>query len=935
MGISRYPRPGHRIAPLADLRTSHEATLSPEERTRPVQTIYYGKVPETIIFQITASNLNEGGRRRKGEAYLNIDRAKAAFFGVRDITIVTDDGLDFPAKLTGRSGLQTPKNLRSRPARMLGEWLIERHQACPGDQVHVKRLDNDRFLFRFVKNPIGAPSQTPLDANSEDNVRRSLRNTLDDAPEVLCIAELDTDFGSTDTPGGELVADTEQVAPYRVVEVESLIASYNALVSERDVALAERDATLPERDAALAKRNAALSERDAALVERDVALAEQDAALVKRDAVLAERDAALAKVNRLMAGLDSYGINVDTDPMFRPAQPVNDDPSRVLGVGAVAPAAGTPSQPPRFVLFDVFPSSDTLTIGVPTQSPPNARIARELAGILTQWSSVVLLDGEIRALRDIPGAEKISASDPRLGHLLQQFSLGATTVQELGDRLSERSHAPLGPEVVVRLRRLREAAQVKKRLTLEEELRDMVVGLTGHSERTHLIVARYLGWDGRGGATLQAVGDEFGMSRERVRQIYAPVAKALAATKPFAPALDRVLSVVEERVPAPASAIEKSLVAEGLTAAPFPLEGVIKAAEVLGRQVPFVITGASGNRMVLPPRMKTVANEIIRCARKSVEHWGVATVEDITAQVMEQLPEPVHSDFVTQVLQSNEDFQWLDEAGDWFWLSSVTRNRLLNRINKVLSVSPRINVAELRAGVAREYRMQGVVPPQRVLLELCRQAAGYLVEGSTVSADPPVAWWNILSETEQILLLALETHGPVMRRAELEELCVGLGIKRSTFYVRLGYSPFIAQYARGVYGLRGADVEPGLVESLIAPRRRGRVLKDYGWTTDGSVWLGFQLSEAMISSGTFTVPTAMKSFVRGEFLLKAEDGSSMGTAVVQESWSWGLGPFFRRRGGKPGDHLILVFDLAVREAVVHIGDADLLDQFQALNEEEA
>ena len=41
--------------------------------------------------------------------------------------------------------------------------------------------------------------------------------------------------------------------------------------------------------------------------------------MVKRDAALVERDAALAMVNRLMAGLDSYGINIDTDPVFRPA----------------------------------------------------------------------------------------------------------------------------------------------------------------------------------------------------------------------------------------------------------------------------------------------------------------------------------------------------------------------------------------------------------------------------------------------------------------------------------------------------------------------------------------------------------------------------------------------------------------------------------------
>ena len=714
---------------LVDLLTSLEATLSPEERTQPVQTTYSEKVPEAITFHITSNNLNEGGRQRRQEAYLNINRVKAAFFGMRDITIVTDDDLEFPAKLSGnagRDGSQIPKNLRSRPARMLGEWLIERHQARPGDQVHVERLDNDRFLFRFIHNPIGAPSQPPLDA----------------------------------------------------------------------------------------------------------------------------------------------------------------------------------------------------------------RITRELAGILTHWSAVLLLDGEIRPLRNIPGVEAINEFDPRLGHLFREVGLGAATVQEFVDRVTKRSHALPGPEVAVRLRRLREAVQAKARLTLGEELREIVASLVGRSERDRLIVARYLGWDGRGGATLQSVGDEFGMSRERVRQI-CDIAKTLAATKPFAPALDRILSVVEERIPAPASAIEKSLVAEGLTAASFSLEGLTRAAEVLGRQLPFVGIGTPGVEMALPPQMKAVANEIIQCARKSVEHWGVTTVEDITAQVTEQLSEPAHPEFVAQVLQSNEDFQWLDETGGWFWLSSVTRNRLLNRINKVLSVSPRINVAELRAGVSRDRRMSGFVPPQRVILELCRQADGYLVDSRTVSTASPVAWGDALAETEQILLLALGEHGPVMHRKELEELCVDLGMNRSTFSVYLGHSPIIARYAPGVYGLRGADVEPGLVESLISPRRWGKVLKDYGWTTDGNVWLGFQLSQAMISSGNFTVPAAMKTFVSGEFLLKAEDGSLVGAAVVQESGAWGLGPFFRRRGGEPGDHLVLVFDLTAREAVVQIGDADLLDQFQALDEDEA
>lgn len=164
---------------------------------------------------------------------------------------------------------------------------------------------------------------------------------------------------------------------------------------------------------------------------------------------------------------------------------------------------------------------------------------------------------------------------------------------------------------------------------------------------------------------------------------------------------------------------------------------------------------------------------------------------------------------------------------------------------------------------------------------------------------------------------------------EFEQQCLDFGMNRSTFYVYLDYSPVIARYAPGVYGLRSATVSPGLVASLVSRRPRGKVLRDYGWTPDGRVWLGYELSKAMISSGVFTVPKGMKPFLEGEFVLKAADRARIGALVCKgASAAWGLGPFFRRRGGEPGDHLALVFDLKAREVTVSVGDATLLDRFQ-------
>jgi hypothetical protein len=47
--------------------------------------------------------------------------------------------------------------------------------------------------------------------------------------------------------------------------------------------------------------------------------------------------------------------------------------------------------------------------------------------------------------------------------------------------------------------------------------------------------------------------------------------------------------------------------------------------------------------------------------------------------------------------------------------------------------------------------------------------------------------------------------------------------------------------------------------------------------------------------------------------------------VARNGSAWGLGPFFRRRGGEEDDHLLLVLNLASRTAMVAIGDDTILE----------
>ena len=298
------------------------------------------------------------------------------------------------------------------------------------------------------------------------------------------------------------------------------------------------------------------------------------------------------------------------------------------------------------------------------------------------------------------------------------------------------------------------------RLPLERELCDLLG--TG---RNADIAARYYGFDGRGGGTLRAVGNEFGLTGERVRQIVTATSELVRTRRPISPTLDRTIAFVVDRMPAAAGEIEAELRSQRLTSGLFWLEGVIKAGELLGRRLPFSITEVGEERLV-HPRVNPSTDTIIRTARRLLSRCGMATLSNVVAEVRKVKSGVCDRKLVVSVLTSLGGFHWLDQSAGWFWLSDNPKNRVLDRIREVLSVANPIHISELRVEIARDYLIWGLSPPQRVLLELCRQAPRLLVNDETVEAKTGVNSEAVLSQTKRDIVRVLSERGGTLATPE-------------------------------------------------------------------------------------------------------------------------------------------------------------------------
>jgi Bacterial RNA polymerase, alpha chain C terminal domain/Sigma-70, region 4 len=530
---------------------------------------------------------------------------------------------------------------------------------------------------------------------------------------------------------------------------------------------------------------------------------------------------------------------------------------------------------------------------------------------------------EAKQLEQMPGSELISGDDPRLGKLVRSIVPNAENAMDAAEQLLRGSYRRSAPRAVTnQIRSFREEVSALSRMKLEAELLSI---FPTHRERDLAIFVRRFGLDGRLPMTLEQLGRQYGLTRERVRQLCERLNRMIEDKHPFAPALDLALAHVTASLPGIAADIEANLVTKHIAVTPFRLESLKKAAVLLGREVAYSIE-AGKHRAVVANGLAGSSGKVLQIARRTVEHWGAVTFDDVVNRVNEKFPIP--DELVRRIVIGQSDFRWLDERSGWFWLMAVPRNRLTNQIQKVFSVTHSISVGELRAGVRRHHRMQGFAPPERVLLEFCRQIPWCSVEDNTVRLKAKQLPPKILSKTEETMATILKRHGSVMQREIFEEECVANGMNRTTFYMYIEYSPVITKYARGVYGLRGADVPPGLVESLRPKIQRGRVLKDYGWQSDGKLWVGYKLSESTVATGVCSIPASLTRFIEGEFQFLEPNGRVAGNLGINKTSAWGLRPFFSRRGVDAGDHLVLLFDLSLRTATAHIGDQNTLESFQ-------
>lgn len=539
------------------------------------------------------------------------------------------------------------------------------------------------------------------------------------------------------------------------------------------------------------------------------------------------------------------------------------------------------------------------------------------------------LTEEARRMLALPNTGMVRPEDPRFADPIVAVDVEARTAKHLAERLIARTQDPPdAPYAVEQIRQLCDRIEGMSKLTLERELID-IFGSTPY-DRNRQILIGYYGWEDGRQHTLTEIGTQFGITRERVRQICAKLTKKRKGIKRIlASVMDRALAMIERRLPCSVVKLEAELAAKSLTDVSLPLESIAKGAKLLERRVAFRIVKVDGGRLAVRPDQAATVLAAADLAKKEVYFHGLATTEQIDRVISKKFPGISGPKLIRQTIQLIDGFSWLDERSGWFRIQTIVKHGLPKAIDKILSVADSVTVAQMREAMGRNRRLWRKPPPEKVLLEFCRQMPSVRVERQRISSVSPRDWKEILTGVEATLVRVLSEHGPVMERGAMEDICVAGGMNRFSFHAFVSWSPVIAQFGHSIYGLLGTEVTGLEIRKLMARRRAKRlihrVLDDHGWTDDGKVWLAYRLSKAASTYAVITIPAALKKVVQGRFDLLGAEGQSIGTLATKDGRAWGLGALMRQRDAQVGDYVVVTLDLKQRTAVVTLGE-DLLEE---------
>lgn len=391
---------------------------------------------------------------------------------------------------------------------------------------------------------------------------------------------------------------------------------------------------------------------------------------------------------------------------------------------------------------------------------------------------------------------------------------------------------------------------------------------------------RRLGWRGAPIPTLQEIGDTLGVTRQSASEAEKRLIDRLHSTRcPASAGIEAAVSLISENVPARADGAAEYLARTGFVLGQITVAGILKAADLA--DVPHLLAILDGyvcESESGPPPVELAFRLIRKVSRSS----GVCSLTSSLAEIgwadvwdPEDLARDLEDSGTAEILV----FPWVRASVDF-----STRNALINLVRRMLSVTPSVDVSDIRVAVRRRVRSGRMpfAPPARVIASYFGSHPAFDIENRTVSSKTELRPEDELGATDLFIFHQLsEASGGYLSRTELTSVARTDGISAHAIAFALASSPILQHVGRNRWALVGrhAPASPGISD-------RTAIAATHEWDVGGRLVLAAVVMSPI--TDRMPLPNGARPFLRQGryeclpgFALVVEGGYVSGLSTIR------------------------------------------------------
>lgn len=436
------------------------------------------------------------------------------------------------------------------------------------------------------------------------------------------------------------------------------------------------------------------------------------------------------------------------------------------------------------------------------------------------------------------------------------------------------------------------------------------------------VVDFYYGLDGTGLKTLQATGEKFNVTRERIRQINLQYLRLIKKRNIKGLInLVKIEEILDKITPISCVNFEKYLIENKYVRKRILTPTILSLLELFLKSKKFILLN---QKKIIDQKDHLKYSKFKNFFRGSnINKFGLININSISKKFNLSIGQ------INDLLKFQEDISILDNK--WIYDSDKVRNRLFNILQKVFNISAKINKFEIIKAIKRMRRIE--TPSIEGVISYCAKELNANYDGVEITV--PVEnisnhFFNSSIKIHsgiEISIIECFKNDKILTYRQLVSKLIDKGENEnsSNQYVS-GNTPVIIKVFPGCYSLVGTKLNPGEAEEFYqANKDKGnKIITEYDWNEDGSIWVGYEINQQTKDKRNFKISNSIFDLLKGDYIVK---GKSHEIKINKQKYISKLGNNLIENKLKTGDDIIFTFNPNNRYVEIEIGQNLMKEKF--------